>query len=234
MVRLSRELQPDRRRLIVFDPTAMRSFAEIKPFKDRLSNERLLLPLDEFVTALSDSTNLPILQDFRGSRTLFARMATISALMAILRIQAWDELFYLRTEQVKRLYKLLDPLDPTLREAQDLLARLADLDDGDMNPYRNLEDAVNRLFLAKEAAAPLSRRMHADHRRNKGHRWRQAFVGALCEPWEKLTGRKPTSNEYERSFLGLVEAAWHSLSPDQPDVPFARAIRTVIGPTKSK
>ena len=80
MVRLSPELQPDRRRLIVFDPTAMRSFAEIKPFKDRLSNERLLLPLDEFVTALSDSTNLPILQDFRGGRARYSLVWQPSAL----------------------------------------------------------------------------------------------------------------------------------------------------------
>jgi hypothetical protein len=212
--------------VIVFDPAAIKSFDEIEPFKARLSNERSPLPLDDFIRTLGDNTSLPILQECGGSRVLFARKATIGALTALLALQAWDEIFDFRTEQLKSLYKLLESLDPQLREAQRLLNRLAtglDKGDSDFKPYRDLYDALNRLLPAIKNAAPLSRRLYADHRRNKGSRWRQAFVGALFEPWVKLTGRKP---QPKGLFLGFVDAAWQSLSPDQPDVHFERAIMT--------
>jgi len=192
----ARATQSRRCQMIVFDPAAIKSFDEIEPFKARLSNEREQLPLDKFIRKLGNSPSLPILQECRGSRTLFARKATIRALMAVLRSQAWDEIFDFRTEQLKSLYRLLESLDPRLRQAQRLLDKMAsglDKGDSDFKPYHNLNDALNRLSLAIKNTAPLSQRLYEDHRRNKGNRWRQAFVGALFDPWLKLTGQKPST-----------------------------------------
>jgi hypothetical protein len=203
---------------------------DIGQVEARLS-DHINLPLDDFIEKLGKRTRRPFLRNFAGHQFKFVRLALLSAVAgANLNISA-RPLSELTTEDLRSLSKLLSRLEknvvPELNDAIGLIGRMHDLQqiyqDLNFKPFRDLDDALIRLVLAIKEMAPTSRQIYAERRQTVGDIWRIAFAGGLFPAWRELTGGNP---QPDGLFLEFVEAAWNTLSPDQPDVNFVSAIRT--------
>jgi hypothetical protein len=206
----------------VFDPTNS-SPGEIDRIYDRLRDERLTLPLDGFIRNLSKRTKKPILRNLAGNQFTFARLAVNDALAEGC-LSAQGRIFSeMTTVHLAPLTKILKRVTPQLEEAVRRIAQIREVQivypDLDAAPF---EDLARALLTIKDVT-PLLRQLYEQRRQNAGDVWRINFVGGLFGPWRELTGGNPQPSG---PFLEFVEAAWHSFSPDQPDVPFERPIRT--------
>jgi hypothetical protein len=197
----------------------------------RLTDKRINLPLDDFIRTLGRRNRQPLLRNFAGGELEYARLAIKSAVASANANFAARRLSELTTKDLgvlsKLVSKLMTDVVPQLEEAGKLIRRMGHVQqyyqDLEFEPFRDLHDTLVRLALKIREVEPTSRRLYAERRQNVGDVWKIAFVGALFRPWRELTGGNP---QPDGPFLEFVEAAWCSLSPNQPYVPFERAIRT--------
>lgn len=214
--------------MTVFDPDKIQSQEQVSQVTARLVDEAIPLPLDDFIRDLANNSKRRLsLREFAGRELTFARTAVRRSFFGACLMVGARRFSEATTDQLSALAVLLRGVAPKLEKAISLIGRMGENQnehqDLDFRPFGDLQDSILRVQMAIRKVEPLSRQLSVNRSQNAGNVWRISFVGGLFQPWRELTGGSPQPNG---PFVEFVESAWRSLSSEQPDVPFERAIKT--------